>query len=133
MTDENATNGLDGEKTRGFVGQIEGFMADLANERGLYMNRCRAIRESIGAVYDDAKGAGLNRKSLKHEIKRRERDRKTQQEFEDLEADQRDEVELIRNALGDFAGLPLGKAAVDAAETRKPRHRRGEALDGLGA
>jgi uncharacterized protein (UPF0335 family) len=135
MMDETATNGFDKEKTQGFVGQIEGFMTVLASERGLYMNRCRAIRESIGDVYEAAKDAGLDRKALKHEIKARERDRKSVEEFENLEADQRDQVELIRDALGDFAGTPLGQAAMAGAEaTGKGRRRRkGEALDGLGA
>jgi uncharacterized protein (UPF0335 family) len=137
MTEATGTNGLDPIKTQGFVGEIEGLMADLRSEKGAYMNRCRGIRESISSVFDKAKDSGVDRKALKHEIKVRERDRKSDEEYEDLEADQRDQVELIRNALGNYADTPLGQAAMSRAQRdgqpRPRRRRRGETLDGAPA
>jgi hypothetical protein len=120
-----ATNGFDPDQLRGIVGKIEQCFADLLSERGAYMNRCRGIREGITAAYDDAKAAGIPKDALKKAVKTRELERKIAEHVAAMEADTRENYELIRAALGDFGDLPLGAAALDRA---KPK---GETLDSL--
>jgi uncharacterized protein (UPF0335 family) len=120
------TNGLNKEDVRSAVAAIEGFKRDLESEKGAYMNRCRGIRDSITAAYDDAKEHGVPKKALRTVIKFRERDRKNAEDRAALEQDDLNSVEMVEAALGDFGDTPLGAATLDRA-------RRGQALDSLAA
>jgi hypothetical protein len=125
MATTRATNGYDQDQVKGIVGRIEQCFSDLLSERGAYMNRCRGIREGITSAYDDAKAAGIAKKELKALIKTRELERKISAQFAELEADEQANYQMIKDALGDFADLPLGEAAVERAK------KKGEALDSL--
>jgi hypothetical protein len=133
------TNGLDKEAAQAFVDQIERHMSDLLSERGSYMARCRGIREAITGVYDDAKGKGIRRNSLKTLIKERGLERRIIELREALEADDKDNYELLVDAVAGMEGTPLGDAAVEMnrreGRGRRVRKataaRRGSALDKL--
>jgi len=130
------TNGLDRDAATSFVDQIERHMSDLLSERGSYMARCRGIREAITGVYDDAKSHGIRRNSLKTLIKERRLERKIIELREALEADDKDNYELLVEAVSGLEGTPLGDAAVerDKREGRGKRVRKapvGSALDKL--
>ena len=58
-------NTFDASVVKSLVGRIDGYFDDLESERGSYMRRCRSIRESIGAVYDEAKARGIPKKELR--------------------------------------------------------------------
>jgi Skp family chaperone for outer membrane proteins len=87
---------------------------DLATERGKYMQKCKKIREGMADEYESAAKRGISKKLLKKIVKEREYDRKIEALTADLEEDERSELDMLMEKLGDFANSPLGKAAVAA-------------------
>lgn len=94
------------------VANIEQCYSDLASERGIYMSKCKRIRETMAGDYDKASDQGISKKLLKKIIKERELERKIFGLSDDLEADERSEIEMLKEKLGEFANTPLGKAAL---------------------
>jgi uncharacterized protein (UPF0335 family) len=113
---ERATEGANGrfdtEKTQGFVERIENLHADIASIMGEALNACRAVHGDIKIVYQEAKDeAGIPKNALKKVVKARALEQKARAVREDLEAEDQDDFDRIRQALGDLADLPLGQAA----------------------
>lgn len=125
MQHREGSNSFDHDQLKSIVSRIDGCFAELLSERGAYMARCRSIREGITAAYDDAKAAGIPKKELKTLVKTRELERKIADQIEKLEADERETYDMIVEALGDFANLPLGQAALRSAKAGE------EVLDSL--
>ena len=109
------TNGFDSDIVHSFVEKLEGFLDDLESERGTYMARCKAIRESMKSAYDDAGEAGIPKRELKAVIKRRGLEARIEKIKDDLEDDQAQTYDMLLEALGDFGGTPLGQAALGKA------------------
>lgn len=108
-------NGFDRDETQGFVDRIENLHADIATIMSEAMTRCRAVHEDLKIVYQEAKDeAGLPKKVLKKVVKARLLEAKAQRVREDLESEDQDSFDRIRQALGDLADLPLGAAALAA-------------------
>jgi hypothetical protein len=103
----DASNTFDPALIQNLVGKIEGYFSDLDSERGTYMQRCRGIRESISAVYDEAKARGVPKKELRVFVNGRQALEKARRVLADLEAEQRETVEMLAEAFGDAADLPL--------------------------
>ena len=82
------------------------------------MRRCRSIRESIASAYTLAKDRGVTKKLLKAKVKTHLLEKKIEDIEDGFEADERSEYERIGQALGDFGDLPLGQAALAAAQQR---------------
>ena len=84
------------------------------------MNRCRAIRGSIKITFAEAKATGIPKKILASHVALRKLERKKEAVVESLEDDEglAEAFDLTASALGDFAALPLGIAAVDRASAR---------------
>ena len=97
------------------VANIEQCYNDLLSERGIYMQKCKRIRETMAGDYDSAVDKGISKKLLKKIIKGREFERKISALTEDLEDDERSEHEMLIEKLGEFANTPLGKAALAKA------------------
>jgi uncharacterized protein (UPF0335 family) len=113
------TNGFDPAVLQDVVSRLDELDATLASERGKFMKRCRDISEDRKGVMTEAKARGIPLKPLKTELKARKLAHKIEELRSELEADDAEQADLIREALGDYADLPLGKAAVDADERRK--------------
>ncbi len=109
----NLKNRADQGDMRDFVDRIERCNKDKASAHGVYMKRCGEIQNDINAILDEAKDAGLTKKSVKAVIKVREHEAKAKALREDLEDDDAALFDDIREALGDFADSPLGAAAVE--------------------
>ncbi len=109
-------NEPDAEDVRGAVIEIEQRYQELASERGSYMLKCRRIRDAMAANYETAQSRGISKKLLKTIVKERELERRIEALAIDLEPDERSELEMLVEKLGDFAELPLGRAAVAKAE-----------------
>jgi len=105
-------NGFDPKAVSSFVARIEGLHGDLLHERSQYMLRCKGVREDISLVYDDAKDAGVPKRALKSVVKARELEAKAAKVRDELEAEDMESHDLIRQALGDLAELPLGQAVL---------------------
>jgi uncharacterized protein (UPF0335 family) len=112
-----ATNGFDQAQVTRVLNKIDGFRDDLLSERGAYMQRCRGIRESISAVYDEAKALGIPKKELRTLIKIRENEAKNQKLFDELEADQQQTLQMLA-ASEQVKDLPLWRAAINPEEPR---------------
>lgn len=146
-----ATNAIDPTTAQRFIGEIESCLEELLSERGSYMAKCKTIRERIKDWKERAGDAGISRKALNTELKRRDLQGKIDGLTEDWEEEDVEQLELLQTALGVFGDTDLGKAAIAKAEaakgSRKGRGRRaapkgqesdapkapggGDALDGL--
>lgn len=113
--DAAGSNGFDGEKLQGYIAKIEGYFADMESEKGAYMRRCKSIRGSIDVVYEEAKALGIPKKVLKAHVDLRKLEGKKEAIVAKLDGDDAETFEMISDALGDFATLPLGKAALHRA------------------
>lgn len=115
MAKQATTNTPDADHVKNAVLQIEQQLANLASERGVYMQKCKKIRDVMGQNYDTAVERGISKKLLKTIVKERELERRIDGLTADLEPDERTELEMLVEKLGDFGSLPLGKAAIEAA------------------
>lgn len=109
------TNAPDDVDVQTAVKNIETHYENLASERGVYMQKCKRIRESMASDYEIAGNRGISKKLLKTVIKERELERRIEALTFDLEPDERSEREMLVEKLGTFGELPLGKAAIAAA------------------
>jgi len=102
------------------VANIEESYRKLDTERAVYMNKCKAVRAEMKDHYADAGNVGISKKLLAKIIKERQLERKIDALTADLEPDERSELEMLIEKLGEFGSTPLGKAAiakVDGAAT----------------
>lgn len=100
------------------VANIEQGHGELLRERGIYMQKCRKIREGIANDYEQAADHGISKKLLKKVIKERELERRIAGLTDDLEPDEINEHQMLLEKLGEFANTPLGSAALQRAEAR---------------
>jgi uncharacterized protein (UPF0335 family) len=107
-----ATNGFDGEILKEFIEKIEGHRGEIESSKGQHMNRCRQIRESIEIVFEEAKAKGIPKKILKAHVDLRLLEAKKEAVVEKLDNDEVDTFKACAEALGEFAALPLGEAAL---------------------
>lgn len=110
------TNSYDSQAVREYVSRIERLLEDIASERGSFMARCRTIRDDIKTVIQEAKDQhGVPKKELKAVVRTRELEAKADAIRDELEQESQETFDMIREALGDLADLPLGNAALDRA------------------
>ena len=111
----DSTNAFDPKVVQNLVNKIDKLFSDIDSERGRYMKRCRDIRESIQAVYDEGKARNIPKKELRVFVTARIKLEKARKVLEDLEADQRETVEMLAEAFGDAADLPLFQSKLSRA------------------
>lgn len=109
-------NRANADEMASFVDKFEELEKEVLREKMSYMERCRRIRSQQKDLLDDAKSQGLPKNVLKSVVKAREYDRKAEALMEELEDDAAQIFKDIRQALGDYADLPLGQAAVAREE-----------------
>ena len=118
-------NRANAEEAASFVDKFEELEQEFASLRGKFMADAKAIRDKQKELLDDAKSQGIAKKVVKNVVKARELEARAKDLRDDLEDDDRELFVDIRKALGDFADLPLGAAAVDRED--------GDAEDRTGA
>lgn len=62
-------NGFDSNVAKRWIGEILRVHGELEEAKIEHMNKCRDIRERLPDIYDSARNAGINIKSLKAAIK----------------------------------------------------------------
>lgn len=107
-------NGYDGKLVKGFIKRIEELDEEVGSIMGKAMREAKERREDIKSVFAEAKDKGVPIKVLKAEVKLRKLDRDKSKIVSALDQDDADTLEMVQAALGDFASLPLGRAAIDA-------------------
>ena len=118
------SNGATPDQIKGVFDGVLLCHAELATERGVYMQRCKQIRSAMADVYTSAEDHGITRRVLRAKVKEYQLQEKLLAVRDALEDDDRSEFDQCTAALGDFGGTPLGAAALDGA-------RRRDALDEL--
>lgn len=113
-------NGFDPSTVNSFVARIENRHDELLKERSTYMLACKGIRGEIAEILDEAKDKGIPKRALKSVIKARELEVKAARVREELEAEDQESHDLIRQALGDLADLPLGQAVLHPDTSDRP-------------
>lgn len=124
----NASNQYDPDIVNALLGKIDGFDDDLASEKGSYMSRCRNIRESIKAVYDEAKAHGVPQKELRVLVKIRKHEKASSKLFHELENDQQVNLQMLA-ATEAVADLPLWRSAaarkpIPGVDVDAPKHQK---------
>ena len=112
--DASETNNYSAEIVQDLVSRIEGTFEDLDSARGRYMQECGVLRKRIAGIYDEAKARGVPKKELRTFVSARMTMAKARKLLDELEDDQRETVELLAEAFGDSADLPLFRAKLDS-------------------
>lgn len=127
-------NGFDPAIVRSFIDKIEAEHAALESERGVYMARCKSIRETIAMHVEEAKSAhGIPRKALKTVLDLRAAERRKEALVEKLAGGDGETFDILATSLGDFASLPLGYAALRDAKMKDAAAKNSAALASLAA
>lgn len=106
------TNSPENADVQAAVQHIEDHHAALLSERGVYMQKCKKIRDNMAVDFEQAADKGIPKKLLKSIVKERELERRIAGLTDEMEYDEQREREMLIEKLGDFANLPLGQAAV---------------------
>lgn len=109
------TNGFDGNLLNSYLDRIDNVEEEIASIMGKAMAEAKSLRGDIKEIYGEAKDKGIPVKALKTEHRLRSLDRQKSEIVEGLDDEDRDSLEAIQAALGDFASLPLGGAALARA------------------
>lgn len=111
-TETTRTNGYDSKKVTAYVSRIENLHGAIRKIMMEALSECKTVHADIKEVLQEAKDeAGLPKKELKRVIKARALERKAAEVREELEAEEQDNYDRLRIALGDLADTPLGQAA----------------------
>lgn len=104
------------EEAASFVDKYSELEEQIASYRSDFMLKCKRVREQQRELLEDAKSQGVPKKVVRNIIDIRRFEAKAKEKLEELEDDHREQAIDIRRALGDFADLPLGLAAVSKGE-----------------
>lgn len=122
MAKDKATNGLKPEQTetaKEILARCENIRKETASKQGEFMAFCKEQKKAEKEVLAEGKAAGLSPKSLKGILKHRELARKQNEIADGFDIDEQSQYELLEEKLGGLVDLPLGKAAIAAAQ-KKP-------------
>ena len=125
-TAPSKTNGFDPKLVKGMTKRVETCLDKLESMKGKYMSECKAVRNDISDIYKEAKAKGIPTRPFKNYVKERELRGKIEDLRDNLEEDDQDSYDLIKQAMGELADLPLGAAAL-AKHPDAPKG--GDALD----
>ncbi|ESW92951.1 hypothetical protein NKL07_22005 [Mesorhizobium sp. C280B] len=111
---EQGRNRASAEEAGSFVDKYEEHEERFQTLRSKFMSDAKKIRDEQKEVLDDAKSQGIPKKVVKTIVDARALEGKAKAKLLELEDDDRKLAIDIRTALGDYADLPLGAAAVAA-------------------
>lgn len=118
------TSAINSTDAKRWVGEIEKLDEEILSIKMRNAAEQKAVKERKKSCFERAEAAGLPMEALKLELFRRDQDRKRKERESDAGEDRVELADMIRTALGDFANLPLGGAAVIAAAAA-PKPKRG--------
>jgi uncharacterized protein (UPF0335 family) len=112
-------NAASDEAIKDYVAKYEAMEAEKLSSKMSHASVCAKISARQKDLLDEAKSAGVNKKSFKAVIKVRDLERKVEAARDELEDDEASTFDDILSALGNFADLPLGQAAVAKGKKAK--------------
>jgi hypothetical protein len=107
-----ATNGYDGEALKRFLKSIDKQHDELDKLKSEHMSNCKGPRGKIKETMKAVREAEINMPAFRVELKKHLEMRKHEKRVAALEADEADALQLIEEALGEYADTPLGQAAI---------------------
>lgn len=108
----HTSNQYDPAVVSNLLGKIDGYHGDLDSMKGSYMASCRNVRESIKAVYDEAKAQGVPQKELRVLVKIRMHEKASTKLYHELEHDQQTNLKMLA-ATEKVMDLPLWRASAE--------------------
>jgi hypothetical protein len=102
LADQTRTNGINADKLKGFVSEIEEKKAAIAEIMRNAQIACQPLRDEVKALMKEAAEAGIPKKPLSAKLRERSLRRRADACRESLSEDQRDIVDEISKKLGDL-------------------------------
>ncbi len=113
-------NGYDSEALKGFYAEFETQQAEIDKIMAEARKKAEPYREQQKDIKNACKKkTGLSKGTFSHVIKERKLRKKIEEIDEDLRQEEIEDADRVREALGMFADMPLGQAAVDKAPPPK--------------
>lgn len=109
------SNGYDPEAVRSFCERVENLEVGRDFLKAKHKGELEPFKVDIDQVIAEANKVGIPKKELKKVLKRRAVMRKLDAEREKLNSYEQTNYDNLRLALGAFADLPLGQAAMAGA------------------
>jgi hypothetical protein len=122
------SNGYDGDELQRYLDAIAREDDELDRLKGEHMSACKGPRGRIKDTKKAAREAGINMTAFNTVLAKYRDDRAQERRVAELEPDDADAYELMREALGEFGETELGQAALRKA---KPRQDGDDALSSL--
>lgn len=113
------------------VKELEDLDAEKVKLHMAYMAKCAKLNEQKNDILDTAKEKGLPKKTLRAVVKIRATEAKARKMRDDLEGEEQDQVDLLRQQLGDLQDTELGQAALARMSERQKSDA--DAVDNLAA
>jgi uncharacterized protein (UPF0335 family) len=113
------SNGSDVAEAAKYLKRINPIDDELAAMRADYMNACKGPRASLKNVMAEVREAGLSMPAFRETLTLHRQDRAAQKRADALEADDREALERMVQALGEYADTPLGQAAMERAQSHE--------------
>lgn len=128
-----AESNTDFQKLARFLSEIRKCDDELDTLKGEHMARCKAVRERKSAWMTQIGDAGFDVAAVKFNLKADKLEAAVRRHREGAEEDTVETADAIKARLGEFAGLPLGAAAVEHAETEEGKKAASKPRKGRGA
>jgi uncharacterized protein (UPF0335 family) len=113
------SNGFDAEVIGRYLDEIDDADDELLKLKSEHMLACKPVRARIKNTMKEARNAGLNMEAFRTVIAEHRANRKIDERIAELEEDDRQDYEAMRQALGKFGDTPLGSAALQRAKQRE--------------
>ena len=108
--------GIDGEQLADFLAKIDAEQARIDAIMAKAQEDCAPMRDEIAKIKKHAAEAGLPKTEFNTVLRARRLDTLRAKVADKLSKDERSNYDLMQEALGEFAELPLGAAAMASAK-----------------
>lgn len=125
------SNGLSPEVVKSITERWDGLAERLATAKGVYMKAAKDVAEDRAELLTEAKSKGINLKAFKTEIKCRDLGFKIAGLRGNLEGEDAEQAELLRDAIT-LLHTPVGSVGASAADKQASDAKLADSLTGDG-
>jgi hypothetical protein len=112
------SNTINPEVVQDIVRRLDEIEQEKLSERGKFMKICRDLGDRRKDLLKEAKARGIPQKPLLAELKARDHEIKAETIRNDLEDEDKEQAELIRDAIAENLAAKLDAVAEEAVEKR---------------